>query len=391
MIDRFHVTAFKSLEDVTVDLGRVNVFVGANGSGKSNLLEALGVLSSAARGRVDDESLQRRGVRPGLPDRYRTAFPDAHLKAQIRFEATGQDASYDVGLWHRADLSEPAWRYHTELLKQRGRKLVGRSPNLQKKLDPESGYAALKLVEIDKAAPAAKLLHLISSYRIFSPTTPHLRGLVPDESRGRPVGLSGGRLAEALAEIIHDRTRGGEEIKAELLGLIEWASNVDVVPVEKAKLSRSVPSPQIVVRFTDRYMAKAHGYLSAYDASEGALYVLFAAVLALHPAAPRVLAIDNVDHSLNPRLARALVEKFCGWVLSRPQRQVLLTSHNPVVLDGLPLLDDRVRLFTVDRTTSGRTRVKRVKIDAKILDKAKKGWTLSRMWVAGLIGGVPDV
>lgn len=72
MIERFHVTAFKSLEDVTVELGRVNVFIGPNGSGKSNLLEALGVLGAAARGRVDDESLQRRGVRLGLPDRYRT-------------------------------------------------------------------------------------------------------------------------------------------------------------------------------------------------------------------------------------------------------------------------------------------------------------------------------
>lgn len=51
----------QSLEDVTVDLGRVNVFIGANGSGKSNLLEALGILSAAADGRVDDQSLLARG------------------------------------------------------------------------------------------------------------------------------------------------------------------------------------------------------------------------------------------------------------------------------------------------------------------------------------------
>ena len=57
MIERLTVRTFKSLENVTVDLGLVNVFIGANGSGKSNLLEALGVLSAAADGKVDDMAL----------------------------------------------------------------------------------------------------------------------------------------------------------------------------------------------------------------------------------------------------------------------------------------------------------------------------------------------
>ena len=75
MIERLTVRTFKSLEDVTVDLGLVNVFIGANGSGKSNLLEALGVLSAAADGKVDDMALLARGVRPGIPALYKTAFP----------------------------------------------------------------------------------------------------------------------------------------------------------------------------------------------------------------------------------------------------------------------------------------------------------------------------
>ena len=46
MLEHLFVRTFKSLDDVSVDLGRVNVFIGANGSGKTNLLEALGVISS---------------------------------------------------------------------------------------------------------------------------------------------------------------------------------------------------------------------------------------------------------------------------------------------------------------------------------------------------------
>lgn len=387
MIERLHVRAFKSLEDVTLDLGRVNVFIGANGSGKSNLLEALGLLSAAASGRVDDESLQRRGVRAGLPDRYRTAFPHAQLKPQIQFEATAAKASYDVVLYHRPKASEPAWHYSHERWMHLKNKIVGRSP-ASKGLDPEAGLAALKRVELEKKNPAAQLLQRLAGYRIFAPTTPHLRGVLPDIARARPVGLAGGRLAEAVQELFeHPR---GQVLKPELLELIDWASDVEVVPLEQGQLAKSVPSSQTVVRFTDKYMAAGRNQLSAYDASEGALYVLFSAVLALHPASPKIFAIDNADHGLNPLLARELTRRFCEWILSRNSTQVLLTSHNPVVLDGLPLRDDRVRLFTVDRTTFGRSRVSRVVIDEKILAQARQGWTLSRLWVTGAIGGVPE-
>lgn len=50
MINTVTIKDFKSITDVTVDLGQINVFIGANGSGKSNILEAMGVLSAAAFG-----------------------------------------------------------------------------------------------------------------------------------------------------------------------------------------------------------------------------------------------------------------------------------------------------------------------------------------------------
>jgi len=69
-----------------------------------------------------------------------------------------------------------------------------------------------------------------------------------------------------------------------------------------------------------------------------------------------------------------------------------MTSHNPAVLDGLPLQDDRVRLFTVDRDNKGKTIVKRVAVNQELLDMAdNKGWPLSRLWMNKLIGGMPDV
>ena len=41
MFKRLAIKNFKSIIDLTIELGRVNVFIGANGIGKSNVLEAI--------------------------------------------------------------------------------------------------------------------------------------------------------------------------------------------------------------------------------------------------------------------------------------------------------------------------------------------------------------
>ncbi len=399
MITKFTVESFKSLESVTVDLGQVNVFIGANGSGKSNLLEALGVLGAAASGRVDDEALLRRGVRPGLPQLYKSSFPrkESEKRPHILFDARTKEASYRVLLWNPIRDPKPAWQFKTELLEWQPnqRKIVGRSP-AGKRWNPEQGLAALKAVELNAGDPALKLLDALRGYCIYCANTPTLRGLTLDQQLRDPLGLSGGRLPEAVSELMGrqlDSNLDGRGIQIrQIIGLIDWARSFGSAPSEAVPLSPSAAASRRVVRFTDRFMAKRRNVLTGYDASEGALYVLFAAVLALHPRAPGLFAIDNLDQALNPRLSMRLAETLCEWLLeSEDQRQVLITVHSPTVLDGLPLTDNRVRLFTVDRDNRGRTVVRRVEMTETLLAKAAEGWTLSRLWVNGLIGGVPNV
>lgn len=85
MIRTLNIHGFKSIQEASVPLGRLNCFIGANGVGKSNVLEALGVLGAAANGVADDESLLRRAVcaqgeafRVSLPQRV--SKPEAHTK-----------------------------------------------------------------------------------------------------------------------------------------------------------------------------------------------------------------------------------------------------------------------------------------------------------------------
>ena len=396
MLETLSVRTFKSLEDVTVDLGLVNVFIGANGSGKSNLLEALGVLSAASDGKVDDQSLLARGVRPGLPALYKSAFPGRKgkkISPHLYFGARNAQAKYEVSLHNPLKDPAPAWKFKTERWEGEGVESVGRSPAQADKTNPERGLAALKAVEVASGA-ALDLLRLLQGYVIFSPTTPVLRGVTPETQPRQPVGLSGGNLPRAVSDLLLEPLSNDRVIKISLeaLELIDWAKGYGYGPSPRLGISPAAGASESVIHFRDKFMREGRHVLSSYDASEGALYVLFLAVISGHPNSPRLCAVDNADHGLNPRSARSLMEHLCRWYLEAEEpRQILLTTHNPLVLDGLPLQDDRVRLFTVSRTNSGRTSVRRVVVDDGMLEKADQGWTLSRLWVMGHLGGVPDV
>ena len=52
MINCLAVSGYRSLRDVTLALGQLNVITGANGSGKSSLYRALRLLSEVAQGRA---------------------------------------------------------------------------------------------------------------------------------------------------------------------------------------------------------------------------------------------------------------------------------------------------------------------------------------------------
>jgi len=396
MVESFSVKAFKSLEDVTVDLGLVNVFIGANGSGKSNLLEAVGVLSAAASGRVDDQSLLSRGVRPGVPALYQSAFParpGGTIPPHIFFGGRGARAKYEVSLHNSLKDPTPAWRFKTESWEDGKHRLVGRLSAPSPNSNPDRGMAALKAVEVT-GGEALDLLELLQNYVVFTPTTPVMRGIAPETQPREPLGLSGGNLARAISELLSqsEQDERSSGICHEALGLVDWASNFGATSAASLPLSPAASASEKVVMFRDRFMRNGRDVLSGYDASEGALYALFLAVVSGHRNSPRLCAVDNADHGLNPRLARSLVERVCEWYLDASlPRQILLTTHNPLVLDGLPLQDDRVRLFTVSRTNSGRTSVRRVEVDANLRAKAEQGWSLSRLWVMGHLGGVPDV
>ncbi|KMT56396.1 AAA family ATPase [Pseudomonas fildesensis] len=391
MIKTIVIKGFKSIPELTLELGRVNCFIGANGVGKSNILEALGVLGAAANGVVDSESLTRRGVRDGLPRLFKTSFTGTSIRPEIHLSAKGQAGEeYRTSILNPIEKPESAWSFKTEYLRDEKTEILTSGVRSSKNMKPTAGLAALKLVDLPPENLAGKLMQNLQDYAIYSPNTPSLRATVADPQTRIPLGLAGGRLAEAFDEL-KSVLSSDPDLMDSVLELIDWVVDIDAVSTAGSLLSPSVPRGQRVLKLTDRFMRPGRNTLTAYDASEGALYVLFSAILCLSPTAPMVVAIDNLDQALNPRLAMRLTEKLAYWLrVNDAQRQLLFTTHNPAVLDGLDLSDDEIRLFAVDRNSEGHTSVTRIAPTEKLLEM-NKNYPLSRLWMMGHLGALPNV
>jgi predicted ATPase len=207
-----------------------------------------------------------------------------------------------------------------------------------------------------------------------------------------PVGLNGGSLADGFAELRRAfRNAEAETPYDELLGLIDWVADIQTTSQGINLLSPKVPRSKLMLKFTDRYMNASRNELTAYDASEGALYIIFCAILCILPASPRLFAVDNLDQALNPRLVAGLASRLSTWLKQNGvDRQIIFTAHNPAVLDGLDITDPDVRLFAVERNSEGMTSIRRVELDAELLEKNKE-YPLSRLWMMGTLGAVPNV
>ena len=389
-IKEIKIKNFKSLYDVSFRPGNINVFIGANGSGKSSVLEAIGVLSAAMTDRVNNNSLQRKGVRLSTSSLYKSQFRSIErsmptVDFAMNWERNHDKYDYSVHLTTPSD--NDTWKYHSESVSKNGEIVFGRSNRTSVQLNNKVGYYALS--EKLTGEEYTDMGNYISGYGIYQPDTLTLRGNVADPTQVTPIGLNGGRLADAMEDlfsVVDDEIKFGTLSMDDVLELIEWASDIHITKPKKSNLNPGVPSTRQVIEFQDRFL-KNKSVFTGYDASEGALYVLFMLTLAMHPDVPGMFAIDSFDHALNPRLAKRITEIFSQLIIESG-KTVFMTTHNPLVLDGLNLADERIRLFAINKNKYGYAELNRIQISQKLLET---GQSLSRLWINGLLGGVPEL
>ena len=221
-----------------------------------------------------------------------------------------------------------------------------------------------------------KMAGSLAEFLVYAPENSALRTF-QSEGQILPLGIKGEGLFSHLKSLTRSKSRLRMEKIKECLKLIDWFENFNI-PEDLDPGERSI-------RIRDRYLPDS-ALFDPRSANEGFLFLLFYVTLFTSPDTPAFFSIDNIDSSLNPKLCTALLQQIA--VLAKEfKKQVILTTHNPAVLDGLDLNDDEQRLFVVERNKTGHTRARRV--EPPKVSAGQVPVSLSEAFMRGYIGGLP--
>ncbi len=383
MITKITIKNYKSIEKIDLSLGRINVFIGENGAGKSNILEAIALAGAASAGKLDNEFLASRGIRVTSPTLMRSNFPDCiDDKSDIDIDIfEGTKAEHKFILKNdNTDYSQ--WEYKNKKENQlvELKKVIEKISESNKRAKVILKEEALndllaQMEQYDFLLESGKFVKL-NRFVIYSLENSALRTF-EKEGQIQPLGINGEgllKLLTVLSQSEHSATLN--EIKSHL-SVLGWFKDFNVVPSNNNETSISI---------ADRFLSEERPFFDQKSANEGFLYLLFYYALFASKLTPSFFAIDNIDVSLNPKLCTRLIQSLVALAKTN-DKQAILTTHNPALLDGLNLDDDDQRLFVVSRDSEGKTRIKRMKKPV-----LKEGFTqpkLSAMFMNGSLGGLP--
>ncbi|MBM7113662.1 AAA family ATPase [Archangium primigenium] len=401
MLEKIHIQNFKSILDYTLELGRINVLIGENGAGKTNILEAFATASAASDGSLEIEELYTRGVRIAKPSITISSFLQKKSAQAIALTLTSAPKAPnndEEAPWLKLTLHPDAsnidsgWQVDTASAKGPISNLSNKQAfigellsNLRDMRRTHSDASMLQF--LDNAVNHRSNLSLqqqqLKSFCIYNLNPLALRG-IQNTSRRLPLGINGENLDVFLEELTQAQRR--ELVRYSKF--IPWFDNLlidtqDELKFKGHKLGRSTSR----LYFRDRFMKKGNNVFSAENANEGILHILFYLALFLSDKTPSIFAIDNIETALNPQLCRELMKSLAAMAKAH-DKQVLITTHNPAILDGLDLHDDDQRLVVIRRNDQGHTEGKRIKLKPKTKDESQ--YKLSELWMRGHLGGIPN-
>jgi predicted ATPase len=386
MIKEVRIKNYKSIQKLKLELGRVTVLIGENGCGKSNILEAIALASAAANDKLDNEFLAARGIRVTEPRFMRSAFEKDNLTKDISIELRQNDKEQFSCILQNDNSPYSQWISkkffgNSEISTENALKLFveqyGGQDKLLSILKGATQLTEQELSIFNKDVDSFIELYYLNKFIVYSPENPALRTF-EKEGQIQPLGINGQGLFKLINVLNADNQDKLNQIK-EKLRLIDWFKDFEI--------PHNLSAMQTSLQITDRYLDTDLSYFDQRSSNEGFLFLLFYFTLFISDITPKFFAIDNIDSSLNPRLCRRLIEELVE-LAKKNDKQVILTTHNPAVLDGLDLDDDEQRLFVIYRNQLGHTKARRI-LNPEPLD-GQEPVDLSEAFLRGYIGGLPE-
>ncbi|MEE3718005.1 AAA family ATPase [Tumidithrix elongata RA019] len=188
MITEVQIENYKSIQKLKLGLGRVTVFIGENGCGKSNILEAIALASAAASNKLDNEFLYSRGIRVTEPEFMRSAFDKENLAKQIKINLkSDEENNFELALQHD---NQPYSSWNGIL------HMPSPPEEFTERIrDQKDGHELL--IDLSGDLFVNQKLNLIRNFLIYSPENSSLR-IFEKEGQIQPLGINGEGLFKLL-------------------------------------------------------------------------------------------------------------------------------------------------------------------------------------------------
>ncbi|MEY3868666.1 MAG: hypothetical protein RLZZ338_2557 [Cyanobacteriota bacterium] len=378
MMRTIKVENYKSIHKLKLDLGRITVFIGENGCGKSNILEAIALASAAAGNKLDNEFLVSRGIRVTDPQFMRSAFAQENILPEIKISILGQNQQGLRFFLQNDNRPYSKWvnQIEIEISSETLRKLNRSHEEIltlfRNKLGNIGNLKKSELELIDNLVDLLQLEFLIYSPEIYSLQTFQKEGQI------QPLGIHGEGLFKLLKVLKADKNHEKISKIKEKLRLIDWFQDFE--------FSQNASDAEHFIKIKDRYLEDNVEHFDQKSSNEGFLFLLFYFALFISDDTPKFFAIDNIDASLNPRLCRRVMKELIQ-LAQEHDKQVIFTTHNPAILDGLNLEDEEQKLYVIYRNLSGYTQAKQILKPESL--PGKEPVKLSEAFLRGYLGGLP--
>lgn len=354
MLSTLAVANYRSLRELIVPLGRLNLITGPNASGKSNLYRALRLLAETAQGGVIGALAREGGLGSTLWAGTETISRGMRARempvqggprkgpVSLRLGFGGSEMSYaiDLGLPTPSSSAfsrdpeikqEQIWagprpRPASLLVERRGalvRTREGRSWEVLSKELPSFDSMLTQLADPVRAPEVLALREEIRSWRFY------------DQFRAdADAPAREARLGTRTTVLSHD----GRDLAAALQTLRE----IGDAPALDEAIDDAFPGARLSIRIDDgRFEAELQQEgllrpLRAAELSDGTLRGLLWIAALLTPRPPALMVLNEPETSLHPdlmpalaRLIRRAAQKTQVWVVSHASRLIAALEEDP--------------------------------------------------------------
>lgn len=395
MLKQLRFKNWRSLRDVTIDLSPLTVFIGANSSGKTNIIDGIKFMRDAnvvsLVSMVSDLGYQAIQSYNPLDDGIvefdfefeKSEFLSNEVQNILRLKFDGRNFPFkyssglvvDGEIVNNPDIFEElpkrdsvvttafsagdeVWKLWRETTKRLGQLYQNRMQFIDEYFFPTTqsyGSGDTYMIESDGSNTVALLEFLQHAYpEEFEELNQDIQWLMGHVRKVDTVQNS--ENLDTELRVIEENQRAASTFSVGTLRSIGILTALHAL-----NLPRDIVYP-------------VSGYLSPTNEP----------YIHLPPSTPGLVVIEEPDTALNPGVLRKFVELLRGYVenpdSTRP-RQIIMTTHNPTFLNYFQ--PDEVRV--VERGEDGYTTVNRVP------EFIKENWlnehTLGDMWLTNLFGG----